>query len=202
MRARFWAANDANDTNQPFASLAQFAAKILFCSCCFACASGAADPPVSAIYGNTGLWKVLSAETLQAGKASFSTWYDRFHRNPGQLTISTFGFAASVGITDRLEGGVNFEAIRHVRAGRREQLSFGQQALGFFGDKTPGSTPLPSELMPESSRLPQLRSPPIPAGALTGAAGYYNLLPFAGFVTAGQAAGFLSVGAKYRVLSE
>jgi len=167
--------------------------------CCLASALGA---PVTSIQGNTGLWKVFTAETLQAGKASFSTSYDRFHRSPGDLTVSTFGFAASVGITDRFEAGVNFEATRHVRAGRREHLSFGQQALGFFGNKTPGSPPLLSELMPDSSRVPQLRFPPAPAGALTGAAGYYNLLPFAGFVTAGQAAGFVSLGAKYRIVSE
>jgi hypothetical protein len=107
-----------------------------------------------------------------------------------------------VGITDQLEAAVNFEANRHVRVGRFEQLSFGQQALGFFGVKAPGSPPSPSELMTDSSRVPQLRSPPSPAGALTGAAGYYNLLPFAGFMRAGGATGLVSLGAKYRILSE
>src|SRR5437867_1103428 len=151
----------------------------MYSGCCLAGALAAANPlprppgpaPVAGIYGNTGLWKVFTAETLQAGQASFSTWYDRIHRDPGHLTISTFGFAFSVGITDRLEAGVNFEANRHVRIGQAAQLSFGQQSLGFFGDKTPGSPPLPSELMPDSSRVPQLRSRPRPAGRQTGAAG-------------------------------
>jgi len=178
--------------------------------CCVVGALGASDPlpntpdpdPVAGIYGNTGLWKVFTAETLRTGQASFSTWYDRIHRDPGHLTISTFGFGAAVGITDRLEAGVNFEANRHARVGQPEQLSLGQQALGFFGNRTSGSPPLPSELLPDSSRVPQLRFPPIPAGALTGAAGYYNLLPFAGLVRAGGATGLVSLGAKYSILSE
>ncbi len=86
--------------------------------------------------------------------------------------------------------------------GRAEELSFGQQALGFFGEKTPGSPPLPAELVPGSSRVPQLRSPPTAAGTLSGAAGYYDLLPFAGLVGSGGAVGLLSIGGKYRILSE
>ncbi|HEX7358940.1 MAG TPA: hypothetical protein VF283_00475, partial [Bryobacteraceae bacterium] len=89
-----------------------------------------------------------------------------------------------------------------MSVGRPDQLSFGQQALGFFGDKTPGSPPTSSELMPGSSLVPQLRSPPSPEGVLTGAAGYYNLLPFAGLVPSGSAAGLLSFGLKYNILSE
>jgi hypothetical protein len=161
-----------------------------------------ASQPVAGIYGNTGLWRILTADTLPAGQISLSTWYDRIHRNPGHLTVSTFGFGGSIGITNRIEFGISFEANRHVFVGWPEQLSFGQQALGFFGDRTPGSAPLPSELMPGSSLVPQLRSPPNPAGSLTGAAGYYNLLPFAGLVRSAGAAGLLSTGVKLKVLSE
>lgn len=166
-----------------------------------AAALGAADP-VAGIYGNTGLWKVLSADTLAAGQISASTWYDRINRNPGYLTISTAGFGGAWGITDRIELGVSVEANRHLLVGRAGQLSFGQQSLGLFGNQTPGSPPLPSELMPGSSRVPQLRSPAAPSGALTGAAGYYNLLPFAGLVGSGGAAGSISLGIKLNVLTE
>jgi hypothetical protein len=145
---------------------------------------------------------VLTAETLPKRQASFSIWYDRINRNPGYLTVSTTGFGGCLGITDRLELGATLEANRHVLVGRGEQLSFGQQALGFFGDKTPGSPPLPAELVEGSSRVPQLRDPPAASGMLTGAAGYYNLLPFAGLVESGSAAGLVSIGAKYRVFSE
>ncbi len=164
-------------------------------------ALGAADP-VASIYGNTGLWKVLTADTLPAGQVSLSSWYDRINRNPGNLTVSTLGFGGSVGITHRIELGVSFEANRHVLVGRAQQLSFGQQALGLFGSQTPGSPPLASELMPGSSRVPQLRSPPAPSGVLTGAAGYYDLLPFAGLVGSGGATGSVRLGVKVEVLSE
>ena len=49
--------------------------------------------------------------------------------------------------------------------------------------------------------MPQLRSPESASGT-TGNAGYYNLLPFAGLVPSGSAAGFVSVDLKYRILSE
>jgi len=159
-------------------------------------------PAVAGVYGNTGLWKVFTAQTLPAGQASLSIWYDRINRNPGHLIVSTLGFGGCVGITDRLEVGVDLEANRHVLVGRAEELSFGQQALGFFGNKTRGSLPLPAELIPGSSRVPQLRFPPTAAGTLSGVAGYYNLLPFAGLVGSGGAVGLLSIGGKYRILSE
>lgn len=128
--------------------------------------------------------------------------YDRFNRNPGSLTVSTVGLGGAAGITDRLEFGMALEANRNVLVGQAEQLSFGQQALGIFGDQTPGSPPLPEELVPGSSRMPRLRWPPGPAGMLTGAAGYYNQLPFAGRVAEGDGVGLLSLGVKGSVLSE
>ncbi|HLH30695.1 MAG TPA: hypothetical protein VKY31_05800, partial [Terriglobia bacterium] len=82
------------------------------------------------------------------------------------------------------------------------QLSFGQQALGLFGNKTPGSPPLPGETVAGSSRMPQLRSPATPSGTLTGAAGYYDLLPFAGLVREGNGIGQVTIAVKWRILSQ
>ncbi len=165
--------------------------------------SGRPGPHLSAgIYGNTGLWKVFSAETLAARQSTLSTWYDRINRNPGELVVSTLGFGGAMGITSRIELGLSFEARRSVAAGRPDELSFGQQALGYFGAKTPGSKPLASELVSASSTVPQLRYPAAPYGALTGAAGYYNLYPFAGFVPSGSAAGAFLFGLKIAILSE
>src|SRR5215468_9562872 len=102
----------------------------------------AADTPqaesanVASINGNTGLWKVLTADGLPAHQFSVSTWYDRINRNTGQLEISTLGLSGAVGVTNRIEFGVSFEANRQVSVARLDQLSFGQQALGFFGNKT------------------------------------------------------------------
>jgi hypothetical protein len=152
--------------------------------------------------GNTGLWKVLTASTLAPRKTSFSVWYDRTNRNPGDLTISTTGFSAAYGIDDRFEFGVSLEANKRVLVGRQDQLSFGQQALGLFGNQTPGSPPLLDELVSGSSRMPQLRSPAVSVGALTGTAGYYNLLPFAGLVSEGAGIGQVTVAVKWKVLEQ
>src|SRR5262249_33077732 len=67
---------------------------------------------------------------------------------------------------------------------------------------TPGSAPNPEELVTGSSQMPQLRFPPTPEGALTGAAGYYNLLPFAGFVEEGSGIGLTAIAFKFNLLSE
>jgi hypothetical protein len=152
--------------------------------------------------GNTGLWKVLTAATLAPRKTSFSIWYDRINRNPGDLTISTTGVSAAYGIGNRFELGAALEVNKRVVVGRQDELSFGQQALGFFGNHTPGSPPFPNELVSGSSRMPQLRSPAVPGGALTGTAGYYNLLPFAGLVREGDGIGLVTMAVKWKILEE
>ena len=96
-------------------------------------AQGTDEPehsPLSTIYGNTGLWKVFSADNLPGGQASFNVWYDRINRNPGWLTISTTGVSGAYGVTDWLEIGINFDLNVHVLVRRQDQLSFGQQHLG------------------------------------------------------------------------
>jgi hypothetical protein len=85
---------------------------------------------------------------------------------------------------------------------RQDELSFGQQALGLFGNQTPGSPPLPNELVSGSSRMPQLRSPAVPGGALTGSAGYYDLLPFAGPVREGDGIGQVTLAVKWKILEQ
>jgi hypothetical protein len=158
--------------------------------------------PTASASGNMGFWKVLTAENIEAGRSSIAMFYDRVDRNPGYLAITTTSIGAAIGITSHLEFGAAFEANRRVLVRRQDQLSFGQQALGFFGDRTPGSPPLPEERVAGSSRMPQLRFPPTPAGTLTGAAGYYNLLPFAGLVGEGGGIGQASLALKWNFLSE
>ncbi len=159
-------------------------------------------PPSSTIYGNTGLWKVFSADNLPRHQASFSVWYDRINRNPGFLTIGTVGISGAAGITDWLEFGMNFEINKHILARRQDQLSFGQQALGLFGNRTLGSPPTPLELVPGSEILPQLRSPATRAGVFNGSAGYYNNLPWVGSRLQGNGVGTVTMGVKLNPLSE
>ncbi|HWP84630.1 MAG TPA: OmpA family protein [Terriglobia bacterium] len=157
--------------------------------------------PTSSLSGNTGLWKVHTPTGLELGQVSFSLWADRINRNPGQLTITTYGFGGAVGLTDWMELGLNFEVNRRILVRRADQLSLGQQQLGFFGTKVPGAAPLPSELMPGSSLLPQLREPATPTGALSRRAGYYNAFPFASKIQ-GNGVGTVAVGLKFKLLSE
>ncbi|HEX9597624.1 MAG TPA: PKD domain-containing protein, partial [Anaerolineales bacterium] len=157
--------------------------------------------PTASLSGNTGLWKIHTPVNLAPGQAAFSVWIDRINRNPGQLTITTIGFGGSVPLTSWLEFGANFEANRRVLVRRFEELSLGQQRLGFFGTQAPGATPFPSELMPDSTLFPQLRDPATPTGALSGAAGYYNMLPFANRIQ-GNGIGTATAGFKINALSE
>jgi outer membrane protein OmpA-like peptidoglycan-associated protein len=157
--------------------------------------------PTSSLSGNTGLWKVHSPLNLMPGQVSFSAWGDRINRNPGQLTITTYGFGGAVGLTSWLEMGMNFEVNRRVLVGRQIDLSLGQQELGFFGTQTPGAPPTALELMPGSSLLPRLREPAVPSGALSDRAGYYNAFPFAGRIS-GNGVGTVGLGFKINILSE
>jgi len=157
--------------------------------------------PTASLSGNTGLWKVHSPNNLYPGQASVSVWADRINRNPGRLTISTYGFGGAWGLTDWLELGVNFEAHRHILVGRQSELSLGQRELGYFGTQVPGAAPTFLELMPSSSLFPQLRDPAVPSGALSGAAGYYNAFPFAGRIS-GNGIGTIGFGFKINILSE
>ena len=166
------------------------------------CTASAFAQPAASFWGNTGLWRVLTTESLAPGQISTSAFFDKVQRNPGNLAVETAVVSAAVGLTRRLEFGFVLEANRRVSVASPEQLSFGQEALGFFGSRMPGATPTPEELVRGSSQMPQLRSPPTPQGALTGAAGYYNLLPFAGFVEEGSGIGLAALAFKFNLLSE
>jgi outer membrane protein OmpA-like peptidoglycan-associated protein len=157
--------------------------------------------PTASLTGNTGFWNVQSASNLMRGQVAFSAWVDRINRNPGQLTITTYGFGGSAGLTDWLELGVNFDVNRRVLVRRADQLSLGQQQLGFFGNKTPGASPTAAELFPTSTVLPRLRVPPSAAGALSNSAGYYYGAPFASRIE-GNGVGTVGIGLKFNILSQ
>src|SRR5687768_17136403 len=55
--------------------------------------------PTASLHGNTGLWNVVSPQTLPPGQAAFSVWYDRMFRDPGALTTSAVGVGGAVGLT-------------------------------------------------------------------------------------------------------
>ena len=158
--------------------------------------------PVATVFGNTGLWHVFSADNLAHGQAGINVFYDRINRNPGYLTISGVGISGAVGLTDWLEFGASVDINEHILVGRATQLSFGQQALGFFGNKTPGASPFANQFVPGSIIMPQLRFPATPTGLFNGTGGYYNNLPFAGGTRESNGIGPVNFGLKMNILSE
>ncbi|MGH9785947.1 MAG: hypothetical protein ACRD88_17385, partial [Terriglobia bacterium] len=157
--------------------------------------------PTASIHGATGLWRVVSPQVVGRGNAAFSVWYDRMFRDPGALTISTVGVGGAVGLTDWFEFSLKWDINRRILMRDTEELSFGQQRLGFFGNQTPGSPPTFFELAGGSNRMPQLRSPATRTGALTGAAGYYNEFPFVNR-NQGNGVGPVTTGFKINAMSE
>ena len=62
--------------------------------------------------GTTGLFKTWDAENLQRGEFNISLGYDRFHRDPGQLTIERAVTGAAFGVVNRFEVFGTVEARR------------------------------------------------------------------------------------------
>src|SRR6202030_3300734 len=98
------------------------------------------NPPVATVYGNTGLWHLFTADNFGKGQAGFNVFYDRINRNPGFLTLSAVGVSGAVGLTNWLEFGANFDINDHMLVRRADELSFGQQSLGLFGNAANGFT--------------------------------------------------------------
>lgn len=160
------------------------------------------DPlnPQPSEWGLTGLWKVLSAETPPYKSFGTSGWYDRINRNPGWLTISTTGASGFFSPHDRVELGVQVNTNRRILARRLDQLSYGQATMFALRHQgCPGCPLLAGPLNLRGTGINQLRDPR--NNALSGAAGYYNLLPF---VNRGLQTGVgeVVVSGKINLLSE
>src|SRR5262245_29379549 len=70
--------------------------------------------------GTPGLFKTWDAETLRPGEVSLSLGTMRTHRDPGQLTITTFPGGMAVGLLNRLEAFGTWETQKHIEAGNIE----------------------------------------------------------------------------------
>jgi len=62
-----------------------------------------ARPAVPTILGDTGLFRLSTAETLPRGRLSFSLFRDNSDRDPKATDFSVHGFSLGFGLTDRLE---------------------------------------------------------------------------------------------------
>ena len=73
--------------------------------------------------GTLGLFTVETGETLPAKGFSFSTYVNKFSRNPGSVTVLNVGWTFGWGIRDWLTFYAGFEPYRHTHVGAPSELS-------------------------------------------------------------------------------
>ena len=66
--------------------------------------------------GSTGLFNLYLARTLRRGEVSFGLNFSHFHREPGDLDFTIFPVSLTVGVHDRAEFFLSWEAQRRVNA--------------------------------------------------------------------------------------
>ncbi len=89
----------------------------------------------STVLGGTGLFNTFSTRTLYKGEFNFALFWDRSHRDPGDLRIDRVPFNFTIGLTDRWELWVNWVAWQRVRSSNPFLLSgYQYNAVRLFGD--------------------------------------------------------------------
>ena len=83
-----------------------------------------------AISGNPGMFTVETGETLPRGGFAFTAGADKFSRDPGNITVLSYGWAFAAGITNHISAFVNFDAYNHVHVGRPDLLSLSDNTIG------------------------------------------------------------------------
>ncbi|MEE8348208.1 MAG: hypothetical protein V3R94_01460 [Acidobacteriota bacterium] len=66
--------------------------------------------------GSTGLFNLFLARTLRRGEISIGLNYSHYHREPGDLDFTLFPVSLTVGVHDRAELFMSWEAQRRVHA--------------------------------------------------------------------------------------
>jgi len=79
--------------------------------------------PMPATSGTIGLFTVETGETLPARGFSFSTYVNKFSRNPGSVSVLNVGLDFGVGITDWLTFYAGVDPHRHTHIGNPSELS-------------------------------------------------------------------------------
>src|SRR5258708_18530611 len=89
--------------------------------------------PQASIWGNIGLWKVISAETPPAHAFGTSGWMDRINRNPGQMTITGTGTSVYYSPSDRLDLGLRLNVDEKIQSRRTDPLGLGSATVYIVG---------------------------------------------------------------------
>lgn len=74
--------------------------------------------------GFTGLFNIISPDTLDRGHVSFGLTYRNYDRELSDFDVNDWGAGLSVGVTDRLEFGLNYTATRQVDYDERDSGVF------------------------------------------------------------------------------
>ncbi|MGW8179434.1 MAG: hypothetical protein ACWGQW_11850, partial [bacterium] len=122
--------------------------------------------------GSAGLFTLPVAETPRQGEFGLGLNLHRFNRDPGALSFTVFPVSVSLGLHDRVEAFLSFEAYKRMSAG----------------------DVLTHKVQPDDRLLPAYV-------ASAEAVGYFNDAPFVD-VPLGDGAGEVWAGAKFNVLSE
>ena len=86
--------------------------------------------PMLSNTGNPGMFTVETGETLPRGGFAFTAGADKFSRDPGNITVVSYGWSFAAGLTDRISAFVNFGAYNHVHVGRPDLLSLSSDTIG------------------------------------------------------------------------
>ncbi len=81
--------------------------------------------PIAATSGSLGLFTVDTGQMLPTRGFSFSTYVNKFSRNPGSVSILNLGWNVGVGVRNWLTLFVGFEPYRHTHIGNASELSLG-----------------------------------------------------------------------------
>jgi len=138
--------------------------------------------PMPSLQGSPGLFRAIGAGGLPKGSFGGTGFWDRYGRNPGGLSIDTWGTSGFVSFHERFNLDWIINVQRKIKVRRADQLSFGQDRLtrlNFGGCDFLNCSP--DNLLPrvnfdqEAIRL--LRNPG--TGALLSFTGFYPEFPFA-----------------------
>ena len=81
-------------------------------------ASGEPRPALPTFFGDTGLWFVPTADTLQSHKASFQLFRANWDERQGLTDVNNIGFTAAFGVSERVEVFGSWKVVR-LRRGVR-----------------------------------------------------------------------------------
>jgi len=88
-------------------------------------------------FGDTGLWFVPTADTLQTHKASFQLFRANWDERQGLTDVNNIGFTAAFGVSDRVEIFGSWKVVRLRRGVRSPVFVPSDPAFGGVGNNFP-----------------------------------------------------------------